>query len=82
VRVRVVPDGDATLVEVADDGVGGADPSRGSGLRGLSDRVAALDGVLQVESEPGRGTTLRAVIPTRRHVDAPSSTEAGEPAPA
>jgi signal transduction histidine kinase len=50
-------------VEVRDDGVGGADPANGSGLRGLADRVAALDGALAVESPPGRGTTLRAVIP-------------------
>jgi signal transduction histidine kinase len=50
-------------VEVADDGVGGADAARGSGLRGLADRVAALDGTLAVESAPGRGTRLRAVLP-------------------
>jgi signal transduction histidine kinase len=52
-------------VEVADDGVGGADASRGSGLRGLADRVAALDGTLSLESPPGRGTRLRAEIPVR-----------------
>ena len=46
-----------------DDGVGGADPAAGSGLRGLADRVAALDGRLEVESPTGRGTTVRAVIP-------------------
>ena len=50
-------------VEVADDGVGGADASRGSGLRGLADRVAALDGTLSLYSPPGRGTRLRADIP-------------------
>ena len=50
------------MVEVVDDGVGGADP-RGSGLRGLSDRVAALGGMLALSSEPGRGTALRAEIP-------------------
>jgi PAS domain S-box-containing protein len=55
-------DGVAT-VEVVDDGVGGANPSGGSGLRGLADRVAALDGTLQVESPPGRGTRIRARIP-------------------
>jgi signal transduction histidine kinase len=48
---------------VADDGVGGADARRGSGLRGLADRVAALDGSLTLESPPGRGTRLRAEIP-------------------
>jgi signal transduction histidine kinase len=50
-------------VEVRDDGVGGADPSGGSGLRGLADRVAALDGKLSVESPAGRGTRLHAEIP-------------------
>jgi signal transduction histidine kinase len=52
------------LVEVADDGAGGADPANGSGLRGLADRVAALDGRLDVESPPGVGTTVRAIIPS------------------
>jgi signal transduction histidine kinase len=51
------------LVEVRDDGVGGADPARGSGLRGLADRVEALGGRLAVESTPGKGTRLRAEIP-------------------
>jgi signal transduction histidine kinase len=50
-------------VEVRDDGVGGADPDRGSGLRGLADRVGALDGFLALDSPPGSGTTLRAEIP-------------------
>jgi signal transduction histidine kinase len=50
-------------VEVADDGVGGADPEAGSGLRGLADRVAALDGRLEIVSPRGEGTTVRAVIP-------------------
>jgi signal transduction histidine kinase len=43
--------------------VGGADPGDGSGLRGLRDRVAALDGTLQVESPLGGGTLIRAEIP-------------------
>jgi PAS domain S-box-containing protein len=51
------------VVEIADDGIGGADPKRGSGLRGLVDRVEALDGDLEVESPPGSGTRIRAVIP-------------------
>jgi signal transduction histidine kinase len=50
-------------VDVSDDGVGGADTARGSGLRGLADRVAALDGTLSVESPPGRGTHLHVEIP-------------------
>jgi signal transduction histidine kinase len=50
-------------VEVADDGIGGADAGRGSGLRGLADRIAALDGTLVVDSPAGRGTRLRVEIP-------------------
>jgi len=50
-------------VEIADDGVGGADHRRGSGLRGLADRVETLGGTLQVQSVPGRGTHLAAEIP-------------------
>jgi signal transduction histidine kinase len=56
--------GDGRLnVEIADDGVGGADAGRGSGLRGLADRVEILGGRLQVESLPGNGTRLAAEIP-------------------
>jgi PAS domain S-box-containing protein len=51
------------VIEVRDDGVGGADPSRGSGLRGLADRVQALNGELGVESEIGAGTRVWAEIP-------------------
>jgi signal transduction histidine kinase len=51
------------IVDVTDDGVGGADVSRGSGLRGLADRVAALDGMLSMESPVGAGTHLHAEIP-------------------
>ena len=50
-------------VEVQDDGVGGADPAHGTGLRGLADRVEALDGRLGVESEPAAGTRVWAEIP-------------------
>ena len=50
-------------VIVADDGKGGANPANGSGLRGLGDRLVALDGRLHVTSHPGEGTTLRAEIP-------------------
>jgi signal transduction histidine kinase len=53
----------SVTVEVSDDGVGGADPATGSGLRGLADRVAALDGRLEVSSPAGAGTTVRAVLP-------------------
>jgi PAS domain S-box-containing protein len=51
------------VVEIADDGVGGADPAKGSGLSGLVDRVEALDGRLEVESPPGKGTRIRVEIP-------------------
>ena len=48
---------------VADDGPGGADASKGSGLRGLGDRLAAVDGTLRVDSPVGRGTVLVATVP-------------------
>jgi signal transduction histidine kinase len=51
------------VVEVSDDGVGGADPGRGTGLRGLADRLAVIEGRLQIESEKGHGTTVTARIP-------------------
>jgi signal transduction histidine kinase len=55
-------DGDV-VVEVADDGVGGASPDRGSGLRGLAERVGALGGHLVLDSPAGAGTRMRAEIP-------------------
>ena len=58
--------GDRLLIEVADDGVGGADHRKGSGLLGLEDRVAALGGRLHVESVPGEGTSVRADLPVTR----------------
>jgi signal transduction histidine kinase len=63
VRVCVRPASGRLLVEVLDDGVGGATPSAGSGLTGLEDRVAALGGTLTVDSPPGQGTRLMASIP-------------------
>jgi signal transduction histidine kinase len=51
------------VLTIRDDGVGGADPSRGTGLIGLQDRVAALGGVLAVHGEPGAGTVLTVQIP-------------------
>ena len=62
-RVGITRDDGVLVVEVADDGVGGADASRGSGLRGLADRVEALGGRLDVSSPEGSGTTLRATLP-------------------
>ena len=63
VKVRVARENGYALVEVEDDGVGGADPARGSGLRGLEDRLSALRGTLQIDSPPGAGTRIRARIP-------------------
>jgi len=51
------------VVQIADNGVGGADPGSGSGLRGLRDRIDALDGSISVASEPGGGTTVAVRIP-------------------
>lgn len=50
-------------VEIEDDGVGGADPARGSGLRGLADRIETVGGTLRIQSVPGHGTRLTAEIP-------------------
>ena len=63
VRIVVVRRDGLAVVEIADDGVGGADDSRGSGLRGLADRVEALGGRLEVVSPAGRGTVLTAELP-------------------
>jgi signal transduction histidine kinase len=64
VGVTVDVDDRWIVLTVRDDGVGGADPSRGSGLIGLHDRVAALGGALAVHGEPGAGTVLIAQIPS------------------
>ncbi|HKG65640.1 MAG TPA: PAS domain-containing protein [Solirubrobacteraceae bacterium] len=61
--IRIAQVDSELVVEVADDGIGGADASNGSGLSGLADRVGASDGTLTVSSPPGRGTTIRAVVP-------------------
>jgi signal transduction histidine kinase len=61
--VHVWTSGETTVIEIADDGVGGADDSQGSGLRGLADRVEALGGTLLVASPAGGGTTVRAELP-------------------
>jgi signal transduction histidine kinase len=68
--VAVSVEAGRVAVTVADDGAGGADLGNGSGLQGLRDRVGALDGRLAVESPPGAGTRVRAVIP----LAAPSNT--------
>jgi signal transduction histidine kinase len=63
VTIRALPD--SLVVTVSDDGTGGATPDGGSGLRGLSDRVAAAGGRLHIDSPPGAGTCLEADIPCR-----------------
>jgi signal transduction histidine kinase len=54
---------DTLYLRVRDDGVGGADPGRGSGLIGLNDRVAALGGTMRVDSPRGQGTSLTVTLP-------------------
>jgi len=58
--------GEALRLEVRDDGTGGADPTRGSGLVGLGDRVAAAGGTITITSPPGGGTTLDVALPIPR----------------
>jgi signal transduction histidine kinase len=62
-NVRAARHNGRVVVEVSDDGVGSADPAKGSGLSGLADRLSALDGRLELRSERGQGTVLRAEIP-------------------
>jgi signal transduction histidine kinase len=66
ITVRIARLDGLLVVEVTDDGAGGADPARGSGLRGLADRVAALDGRLTVTSPAGGPTVVRAELPCER----------------
>jgi signal transduction histidine kinase len=61
--VRVSRQNGNAVIEIADDGVGGADETAGTGLQGLADRVAALDGRLRILSPPGAGTVVTAELP-------------------
>jgi signal transduction histidine kinase len=63
VRAAIAPGGGELELEVADDGIGGADPSKGTGLRGLADRVEVMGGRLDVDSPAGGGTRVRARLP-------------------
>jgi signal transduction histidine kinase len=74
-RVCVSRSNGSAVVEIADDGVGGADPRKGSGLKGLADRISALDGRLDVRSSPGAGTVLRAEIPVMSERGRPRMSE-------
>jgi signal transduction histidine kinase len=76
--VDLVTSGSRLLLVVTDDGIGGADPDGGSGLRGLKDRVEALGGRLLVEPGEGHGTRLTAELPIDVS-DAPVAFGAGAP---
>jgi signal transduction histidine kinase len=73
--VEVREQGEVLVIEVADDGVGGAGDGDGSGLRGLTDRLAALGGELSVVSPPGGGTRLTARIPVPAAVAAAAAAD-------
>lgn len=61
----LLDEGHSTLrLSVRDDGIGGADPGRGSGLNGIRDRVAALSGSFELRSPVGDGTLVRVLLPT------------------
>ena len=74
-------DGTLTL-SVSDDGIGGADPGRGSGIIGLQDRVEALGGTITVLSPPGHGTTLRVYLPAVTSAAPTLPRTTAKPAPA
>ncbi len=85
VRVTLEDRSDTVRLEVADDGQGGADPAKGTGLLGLADRVAVVDGTFAVDSPPGRGTRVTCVIPVvvpvpARVVEEAASVRVAEPA--
>jgi signal transduction histidine kinase len=73
-RVSASQRADSLVLEVEDDGVGGATISAGSGLAGLQDRLAAFNGTLVVDSPPGAGTRIRAEIP----LQSPGGREPGD----
>jgi signal transduction histidine kinase len=79
VTIRVGAADGGLTVEVADDGVGGADADGGSGLRGLADRVEALGGHLLVTSPPGAGTVVTADLPCGSSSDAPMASPRTSP---
>jgi signal transduction histidine kinase len=65
IKIRAAGRGDALLLCVSDDGTGGADPARGSGLSGLAQRVAVVDGRLDITSPPGGPTHVTVELPLR-----------------
>jgi signal transduction histidine kinase len=68
IDISVAPRDGRLLLSIRDDGVGGADRSRGSGIIGLTDRVEALGGSISVESPPGEGTRITAELPRELEV--------------
>jgi signal transduction histidine kinase len=87
VRIDVTARDGLLVVEVADNGRGGADPATGTGLRGLGDRLATVGGELSVKSQAGTGTVVTATLPTNR-ADArgragrgPDAPDLGRPVP-
>jgi len=66
VTVSLTPTRDRLVIDIRDDGEGGASATAGGGLVGLQDRVAALDGTLRVDGQPGAGTCVHAEIPLPR----------------
>ena len=63
VEVHLDTEGQDLNLSIRDDGIGGADVTKGSGITGLRDRVEALGGILSISSQPGMGTELHATIP-------------------
>jgi signal transduction histidine kinase len=80
IDLRVQGDDSALTLSIRDDGIGGADPRRGSGIVGLKDRVEALGGTISVLSPPGHGTTLHVRLPAGL-APWPTRTAAGEKTP-
>jgi signal transduction histidine kinase len=78
-RITAVIDGDTLCVEVRDDGVGGARVDASTGLLGLRDRAAAMDGELRVDSPPGAGTVVAATLPVPRERPSPRPPPARAP---
>jgi signal transduction histidine kinase len=78
--VTVTTENGRLAIEVSDDGVGGANLELGTGLRGLTDRLAAIEGWLDIDSKPGHGTTVRATIPCPQPPPRPTS-PATDPTP-
>jgi signal transduction histidine kinase len=71
IEVSLAARGRSLVLSIRDDGVGGADPARGSGIAGLTDRVQALGGLIRVNSPPGEGTYITAELPVELEVENP-----------